>query len=83
MRVVWLACQGNFDALTLSSVVKWESIEPEPNSFNFGPFDEIVRFAESVNAKVRGHNFEWYDGFPHLMIYNLHLLPGATSYLHG
>lgn len=42
------------------SPVKWESIEPEPNVFNFGPADEIVRFAESIGAKVRGHNFEWY-----------------------
>ncbi len=39
--------------------VKWESIEPEPNVFDFGPADEIVQFAESIGAKVRGHNFEW------------------------
>ena len=40
--------------------VKWENIEPEPNTFDFGPADEIVRFAESVNAKMRGHNFMWF-----------------------
>ena len=39
--------------------MKWESIEPEPDTFTFGPADEIVSFAESVGAKVRGHNFEW------------------------
>ncbi|KAF7794228.1 hypothetical protein EIP86_005360 [Pleurotus ostreatoroseus] len=26
--------------------------------------DEIVRFAESINAKVRGHNFEWGNQLP-------------------
>ena len=41
-------------------LVKWEDIEPEQNVFDFGPADEIVKFAESVNAKVRGHNFMWY-----------------------
>ena len=39
--------------------MKWENIEPEPNGFDFGPADEIVRFAESVGAKMRGHNFMW------------------------
>ena len=37
--------------------VKWENIEPEPNSFDFGPADEIVHFAESIGAKMRGHNW--------------------------
>jgi GH35 family endo-1,4-beta-xylanase len=41
------------------AVVKWENIEPEPNQFAFGPADEIVSFAESVGAKMRGHNFMW------------------------
>lgn len=44
--------------------VKWEAIEPEPDVFDFGPADEIVKFAESINAKVRGHNFEWYVSQP-------------------
>lgn len=40
-------------------VVKWEFIEPEPDVFDFGPADEVVSFAQSVGAKVRGHNFMW------------------------
>ena len=40
--------------------MKWEDIEPFQNVFNFTAPDEIVRFAESVNAKVRGHNFMWF-----------------------
>ena len=37
----------------ISSIVKWESIEPEPNVFDFTGADEIVQFAESVNAMVQ------------------------------
>ncbi|KAH8110117.1 glycoside hydrolase superfamily, partial [Phellopilus nigrolimitatus] len=39
--------------------VKWINIEPEQNLFNFTAADEIVRFAETVDADVRGHNFMW------------------------
>ena len=42
------------------TLVKWEEIEPEPNQFDFGPPDEIVEEAETLHAKVRGHNFMWY-----------------------
>ena len=40
--------------------MKWENIEPEPNQFDFGPADEIVAFAESIDARMRGHNFMWF-----------------------
>lgn len=46
--------------MDVSHTVKWETIEPFQNVFNFTPADEIVRFAESVDAKMRGHNFMWY-----------------------
>ena len=39
--------------------VKWEEIEPEPNVFSFSAPDEIVKFAKSIGARVRGHNFMW------------------------
>ncbi|EJC99117.1 uncharacterized protein FOMMEDRAFT_142779 [Fomitiporia mediterranea MF3/22] len=53
-----------FSIFTPENEMKWESIEPEQNMFNFAAPDEIVRFAESVNAKVRGHNFEWGNQLP-------------------
>jgi hypothetical protein len=40
-------------------VVKWENVEPRQNVFNFGPVDEILDFANSVNGSVRGHTFMW------------------------
>ncbi|GJE94193.1 glycoside hydrolase family 10 protein [Phanerochaete sordida] len=53
-----------FSIFTPENEMKWESIEPEPDSFTFGPADEIVRFAESVGAKMRGHNFMWGNQLP-------------------
>ncbi|KAH8103692.1 glycoside hydrolase superfamily [Phellopilus nigrolimitatus] len=43
---------------------KWINIEPEQNLFNFTAADEIVRFAETVDADVRGHNFMWGNQLP-------------------
>ena len=69
--------------------MKWEDIEPEPNGFDFGPADEIVRFAESVGAKMRGHNFMWYVRVLECMSSEISVLiagpttPGATSCLRG
>lgn len=68
--------------------MKWESIEPEPNGFAFGPADEIVRFAESVGAKMRGHNFMWYVRHLEYRLQTTQILirgiwPGVTSYLRG
>ncbi|KLO13398.1 glycoside hydrolase [Schizopora paradoxa] len=53
-----------FSIFTPENEMKWENIEPEPNSFDFGPADEIVSFAESINAKMRGHNFMWGNQLP-------------------
>jgi len=53
-----------FSAFTPENEMKWENIEPEQNVFNFTAADEIVRFAESVGAKMRGHNFEWGNQLP-------------------
>ncbi|KAL5481163.1 hypothetical protein ACEPAI_10104 [Sanghuangporus weigelae] len=48
-----------FSMMTPENEMKWENIEPQQNVFNFTGGDEIVRFAKSVNARVRGHTFEW------------------------
>ncbi|KIP04450.1 glycoside hydrolase family 10 protein [Phlebiopsis gigantea 11061_1 CR5-6] len=52
------------EVISTQVAVKWENIEPEPNGFDFGPADEIVRFAESVGAQMRGHNFMWGNQLP-------------------
>ncbi|ESK87274.1 glycosyl hydrolase family 10 [Moniliophthora roreri MCA 2997] len=51
--------EKQFSIFTPENEMKWESIEPQQNVFNFTGADEIVRFAHSVSAKVRGHTFVW------------------------
>ena len=64
-------------------LVKWENIEPEQGVFDFGPADEIVHFAQSIGAQMRGHNFEWYV-IPNSMRTFTYADPtGGISYHHG
>jgi endo-1,4-beta-xylanase len=49
-----------FTGLTPGNEMKWQTIEPSRGSFNFGPADEIVSYAQSHNMKVRGHVLVWY-----------------------
>jgi endo-1,4-beta-xylanase len=50
-----------FTSLTPENEMKWDTTEPSPNSFNFGPADMIVNYAQSHQLKVRGHTLVWYN----------------------
>jgi endo-1,4-beta-xylanase len=40
--------------------MKWQALRPGPESFNFGPFDEMVNFAEANEITMRGHTLLWH-----------------------
>jgi len=39
--------------------MKWATIHPAQNTYNFGPGDELVTFAQAHGMNVRGHNLCW------------------------
>ncbi|GCF10710.1 endo-1,4-beta-xylanase [Dictyobacter arantiisoli] len=53
--------QTQFDGVTPGNEMKWQTTEPSQGSFNFGPADQIVSFAQSHNMKIRGHTLVWYN----------------------
>src|SRR5436309_10406589 len=48
-----------FNMLEPENVMKWGTIRPTQEVFNFGPGDEVVRFAQAHRMKVRGHCLVW------------------------
>jgi endo-1,4-beta-xylanase len=53
-----------FDAVTPENQMKWDTVEPSQNSFNYGPGDQVASYAQSHNQKIRGHNLVWHNQLP-------------------
>ncbi|MEV5710682.1 endo-1,4-beta-xylanase [Actinoallomurus sp. NPDC052274] len=55
---------AQFDMVTPGNEMKWDTTEPSNGSYNFGPGDQIVSFAQSHTMRVRGHNLVWHSQLP-------------------
>jgi endo-1,4-beta-xylanase len=44
--------------------LKWTVLRPSPDSFNFGPADCLITFAEQHQMKMRGHTLVWHQALP-------------------
>jgi endo-1,4-beta-xylanase len=50
-----------FNGATPENEMKWQTIEPNRNQFNFAPADQIVSQARSRGMAVRGHTLVWHS----------------------
>ncbi len=53
-----------FNILTPENAMKWDTIHPQPNTYNFGPADRHVQFALQNGMKVHGHTLVWHNQNP-------------------
>jgi endo-1,4-beta-xylanase len=53
-----------YNAVTPENAMKWDTIHPEPDRYDFGPADSIVSFARAHEMAVRGHTLVWYRQVP-------------------
>jgi endo-1,4-beta-xylanase len=54
----------HFKSITAENVMKWSTLQPTEGTFNFGPADELVAFAENNNMLVYGHTLCWHNQVP-------------------
>lgn len=54
----------NCNILVPENGLKWRSLRPSQESFNFTETDWLFRFAETHNLRMRGHTFVWHEAMP-------------------
>jgi endo-1,4-beta-xylanase len=52
---------GEFDQTTPGNAMKWQTIEPNQNQFNYAQGDAVVTLAQAHNMRVRGHTLVWHN----------------------
>lgn len=53
-----------FNMVEAENVMKWGTLRPRQGTFNFGPGDRLVAFAQAHGMKVRGHTLLWSEYNP-------------------
>jgi endo-1,4-beta-xylanase len=75
LDVEGMATQGTTDGYTqlvgaqagilvAENAMKWHALRPTPQSFDFSQADRLMRFADLMGQRVRGHNLCWHEGQP-------------------
>jgi len=57
-----------FNTIVPENEMKFETIHPEPDVYNFEPADEIASFAEENNLFLRGHTLVWEQQLPQWLL---------------
>jgi len=63
---------SEFGMLEPEDAMKWESLHPSPEKFDFSQADRIVAFAISHQMKVRGHTLVWHQQNPRWLMEGQH-----------
>jgi len=53
-----------FNLLTTENELKFGSVSPRPEAYDFGPAEELVDFAQANDMQVRGHTLLWHQMNP-------------------
>ncbi|AWW32902.1 1,4-beta-xylanase [Echinicola strongylocentroti] len=56
--------RSNFNSLSPENLLKWQSIHPEPERFNFDLADRYVEMGEGLDCHLVGHTLVWHKQTP-------------------
>lgn len=70
-----------FGALVPENELKWDTIHPQPNVYNFGPADALVNFARDHQMAVRGVPLLWHSQNPAWLNNGVYTRADLTNHL--
>lgn len=56
--------KAQFNTISPENVLKWESVHPRPDGYDFSAADQYVSFGERNHMFVIGHNLVWHSQVP-------------------
>jgi endo-1,4-beta-xylanase len=56
--------KAQFNTVSPENVLKWESVHPAPDDFNFSEADQYVAFGQKNHMFIIGHNLIWHEQTP-------------------
>jgi endo-1,4-beta-xylanase len=54
----------HFNAISPENVLKWESVHPQPDKYDFSGSDRYVEFGETLGMYIIGHTLVWHNQTP-------------------
>lgn len=55
---------SNFDSISPENILKWESVHPQPDTYDFEGPDQYVKFGEEHHMLIVGHTLVWHSQTP-------------------
>lgn len=55
---------AQFNSISPENTLKWQSVHPNPETWNFGPSDRYVAFGEKYKMFIVGHCLVWHSQVP-------------------
>jgi endo-1,4-beta-xylanase len=56
--------ETQFDCISPENILKWESVHPEPDQYDFSGPDQYVAFGEKNHMAIIGHTLVWHNQTP-------------------
>ncbi len=56
--------EQQFNSISPENVLKWQSVHPAPDAYNFAPADAYVAFGEANHMFIIGHTLVWHNQTP-------------------
>ncbi|MBA9077264.1 endo-1,4-beta-xylanase [Rufibacter quisquiliarum] len=71
----------HFSTISPENLLKWESVHPQPEQFNFGPADAYVALGQKYRQFIVGHALVWHQQTPRWVFENGQGQPASKEVL--